>query len=62
MEFIHIYIFEDDLPQLTLFHNITVKIFPNSIIYDISTSEETEEILDKLRFPAIFIIDIFLEG
>jgi len=62
LDFIHIYIFEDDLPQLTLFHNITVKIFPNSIIYDISTSEETEEILDKLRFPAIFIIDIFLEG
>jgi putative two-component system response regulator len=63
LNIIHIYIFEDDLSQLSLFHNIAAKVFPEStIIYDIATSEETEEILEKLRFPAIFLIDIFLEG
>lgn len=62
MDFIHIYIFEDDLSQSALFYNLAEKVFSESIIYNIVTYEDTLDIIDKIKFPAVFLIDIFLEG
>lgn len=62
MDFIHIYIFEDDISQAKLFQNIASKVFLDSIITTISTYEDTMDILTDLRFPAIFFIDVFMEG
>ena len=62
MDFIHIYIFEDDISQASLFQNVASKVFLDAIIHNISTYEDTMDILDDLRFPSIFFIDVFLEG
>ncbi|MCE5304836.1 response regulator [bacterium] len=62
MEFINIYIFEDDISQSTLYQKIVSKVYPNSEIKLISSYEDTLDILGKLRFPSILIIDIYLEG
>lgn len=62
MEFINIYIFEDDISQSTLHQKIASKVYPNSEIKLISSYEDTLDILGKLRFPSILIIDIYLEG
>jgi len=62
LEFINIYIFEDDISQSTLHQKIASKVYPNSEIKLISSYEDTLDILGKLRFPSILIIDIYLEG
>jgi response regulator RpfG family c-di-GMP phosphodiesterase len=62
LEFINIYIFEDDILQSKLYQKIASKVYPNSEIKLISSYEDTLDILGKLRFPSILIIDIYLEG
>lgn len=61
MEKIYIYIFEDDPTQATFLLNVTSKFFPNAKLKVAGKLTDIIEILKNAKFPAIFLIDVFLE-
>ncbi len=61
MEIQKIYIFEDDLIQATFINNVVSKFFPNIGIKQAGKLVDIVDLLEKLQFPSIFIIDVFLE-
>ncbi|MGB9701979.1 MAG: HD domain-containing phosphohydrolase [Candidatus Kapaibacteriota bacterium] len=61
MELSRIYILEDDLIQTTFISNVVSKFFPNVRIKTASKLSDIIDLLERLQFPAIFLIDVFLE-
>lgn len=61
MELSRIYIFEDDLIQTTFISNVVSKFFPNVRVKTASKLNDIIDLLERLQFPSIFLIDVFLE-
>lgn len=61
MELSRIYILEDDLIQTTFISNVVSKFFPNVRIKTASKLSDIIDLLERLQFPSIFLIDVFLE-
>lgn len=61
MEKINVYIFEDDPIQSTFLSNVTSKFFPNSKFKVAGKLSDIIDILKNAQFPAIFLIDVYLE-
>lgn len=61
MEKLHIYIFEDDPIQSTFLLNVTSKFFANSKFKVAGKLTDIIDILKTAQFPAIFLIDVYLE-
>lgn len=61
MEKIYIYILEDDPTQATFLLNVTSKFFPNAKLKVAGKLIDVIDLLKATEFPAIFLIDVFLE-
>jgi response regulator RpfG family c-di-GMP phosphodiesterase len=61
LELSRIYIFEDDLIQTTFISNVVSKFFPNVRVKTASKLNDIIDLLERLQFPSIFLIDVFLE-
>jgi response regulator RpfG family c-di-GMP phosphodiesterase len=61
LELSRIYILEDDLIQTTFISNVVSKFFPNVRIKTASKLSDIIDLLERLQFPSIFLIDVFLE-
>ncbi len=57
----YIYILEDDPTQATFLLNVTSKFFPNAKLKVAGKLSDIIDLLKVTKFPAIFLIDVFLE-